>query len=571
MSKHTKRILAIVFLAVFLANQACGYYDLANSRKRGLRLNSIEAILRLDDDQIDLATAVLVLSRDWGTTKTLHSYRRKIDRMAQEILKRADEKQIQHDAGIIPLINEYLFDELGFKSVETADNPEDLFLHSVIDKKRGYCLSLSVLYLSIAERIGLPLYGVVVPGHFFVRYDDGEVKFNIETTSDGRYAPDKHYTDKFKPPTGEDTLYMKNLTNHQTLGCFFNNLGNSYSIIQELDYAQIELERAVTVTPNLAEGHTNMGNIYLTRGFPQEALYEYNISIDILDTDAKTHNNIANAYNQLGESSKAIVSYKRAIKLDANFSDAHRNLAGTYLGLSDLTKALSAIKKAKKIEPEDSATQRLLGDIYSRMNKFDLAISAYRKALKLDPNNSGACTNLGYAYLNTSRARDAVSWLTLAIELDPLNPNAYFGLANAYEKLGQLADEITTYQQLLEIRPNEVVAIQNLGNAYMKRKSFNDAVETYIQAIALAPENPDIYYNLGVAYINLDLFADAIDQYNKTIELSPKNAAAHNGLAISYYMIKNKEMAQKHAKIAKKLGFEVQKKLLEAIKHTDHD
>ncbi|MBW8035280.1 MAG: tetratricopeptide repeat protein [Planctomycetes bacterium] len=566
MSRHTKRILTIVFLAVFFANQACGYYELANSRKRGLRHNSIETILQLDDDKIDLATAVLVLSRDWGTTKTLHSYRRKIDLMAQEILRRAEQKQIQHDAEIIPLINEYLFSELGFKSVETADNPEDLFLHSVIDKKRGYCLSLSVLYLSIAERIGLPLYGVVVPGHFFVRYDDGEIRFNIETTSDGRNASDKHYKDKFKPPAGEDSVYMKNLTNRQTLGCFFNNLGNSYSIIQELDYAQIELERAVTVTPNLAEGHTNLGNTYLTKGFLQDALYEYAIAIDILPTDPKTHNNMANAYNQLGEPAKAIVSYKRAIKIDRNFSDAHRNLAGTYLGLSSLKKALSEIKKARKIDPKDPATQRLLGDIYSSMNKFDLAIPAYRKALKLNPNDAGACTNLGYAYLNNSQTHDAVSWLTIAIQLEPLNTNAYFGLANAYNKLGQLADEITTYQQLLEIQPNAVVAMQNLGNAYMNQKSFDDAVETYIQAIALAPENPDIYYNLGVAYINLNLFADAIAQYDKTIELSPKNAAAYNGLAIGYYMMKNKEMAQKHARTATKLGFKVQKKLLDAIK-----
>lgn len=566
MKNRTSRIITILLLAGFFANQAYAYTQLANARKRGLRYNSIERILQLDNDQIDLATAVLVLSRDWGTTKTLHSYRRKIDLMAQEILKRAEEKQIRHDAEMIPLINEYLFDELGFKSVETADDPEDLFLHTVIDKRRGYCLSLSVLYLSIAERIGLPLYGVVVPGHFFVRYDDGQVRFNIETTSNGRNAPDKHYIDKFKPPNGKDSLYMKNLTNHQTLGCFFNNLGNSYGIILELDYAQIELERAVTVTPNLAEGHTNLGNIYLTKGFLQDALYEYATAIDILPTDAKIHNNMANAYNQLGESSRAIASYKKAIKINPDFADAHRNLAGTYLGIGDLTNALREIKKAQKIEPKNSRTHRLLGDIYSRMNKFDQAIPAYRQSLKLNPNEAGACTNLGYAYLNTSRIHDAISWLTIAIQKDPLNTNAYFGLANAYNKLGQFDDEIATYQQLLEIDPTEIAAIQNLGNAYMNQKSFENAAEEYTQAIALDPANPDIHYNLAVAYVNLKLFADAIDQYNKTIELSPKNAAAHNGLAVAYYMIKNKEMAQKHAKIAKKLGFNVQKKLLEAIK-----
>ena len=66
----------------------------------------------------------------------------------------------------IPVINDYLFNELSFKTIDKATDPYDLFLHSVMDRRQGYCLSLSVLYLSIGERLGLPLYGVVVPGHF---------------------------------------------------------------------------------------------------------------------------------------------------------------------------------------------------------------------------------------------------------------------------------------------------------------------------------------------------------------------------------------------------------------------
>ena len=250
-----KRTIIIFILVLFSVCGLRAYGALANQGKNGLRLLTIERILRLDDEEIDMGTAALLLSREWGTRKTLHIYRGKIDDMAREILRRMKRNHVGNDYRAIKIINEYLFDELGFQAVKTADDPEDLFLHVVIDKKRGYCLSLSVLYLAIGERIGLPLYGVVVPGHFFVRYDDGLRLYNFETTSKGSIAPEKHYIEKFKPPKDKDSLYMKNLSNVQTLGCFFNNLGNSYSDVGEPDNALYYLEKAVEINPTLGESH----------------------------------------------------------------------------------------------------------------------------------------------------------------------------------------------------------------------------------------------------------------------------------------------------------------------------
>ena len=136
-------------------------------------------------------------------------YLSRLDDMALEIRARYERKKPKENYQIILIINEYLFEELGFKAISEASDPNDLFLHSVLDRKRGYCLSLSILYLSLGERLGLPLYGVVVPGHFFVKYDDGQVHFNIETTSNGGTAPDEHYITKFNvPEEDQDIIYL---------------------------------------------------------------------------------------------------------------------------------------------------------------------------------------------------------------------------------------------------------------------------------------------------------------------------------------------------------------------------
>ena len=117
------------------------YGALANQGKDGLRLLTIERILRLDDEEIDMGTAALLLSREWGTRKTLHIYRGKIDDMAREILRRMKRNHVGNDYRAIKIINEYLFDELGFQAVKTADDEDDLFLQSVVRRRQGYCRS----------------------------------------------------------------------------------------------------------------------------------------------------------------------------------------------------------------------------------------------------------------------------------------------------------------------------------------------------------------------------------------------------------------------------------------------
>jgi len=176
---------------------------LANANLEGLYVNSIEKVLDLQPEQIDLGTAALIVSESWSDMVSGTKYLQRLDDMAKEIRSRAHEKNLTMGPAVIPIINDYLFSELKFRAMDKATDPYDLFLHSVMDRKQGYCLSLSIVYLSIGERLGLPLYGVVVPGHFFVRYDDGKNRINIETTHNGNTPPDSYYIEQFKIPKTE--------------------------------------------------------------------------------------------------------------------------------------------------------------------------------------------------------------------------------------------------------------------------------------------------------------------------------------------------------------------------------
>lgn len=540
-----KKILLAVVLVLLFAEAKCLGRDgsLANENKAGLYVRSIEQVLRLEADEVDLATAVLIISEQWNDNVLGRRYVSAIDDMAYEIRERLKAKELKANYGAIPVINKYLFDELGFESIKEASGPRDLFLHSVLDNKRGYCLSLSILYLSLAERLGLTLYGVVVPGHFFVRYDDGRVRFNIETTSKGGSASDEHYINKFKVPQGNDSIYMQNLDKMQTLGCFFNNLGNSYKDAGNIEQALVALERAVEINPSLAESQTNLGNLYLKKDRVEDAIYQYRAALQINPGAAKIHSNLGNAYTKAGRLDDAISEYSESLELDPNFTEVYTNLAVVYCEKKMFATAESVLKEAIALEPRNSGFYSQLGNVYHQMGQCEKAIVQYNRALKLAPDLA----------------------------------EAHYGLGLCYNKLGMVDDEIRAYKKALSSKPDMIAALMNLGNAYFAKADYDAAIEQYRKAVDSCEtgtldsrEAGTLHYNLGAAYSNKGDYEAAVAEHLRAVELEPEMADAHNGLAFAYYKLKEYELAAKHIKMAEQLGADINEELLAAIEDNLH-
>jgi len=525
--------VTICCLILHAGASASGDEALANEGKNGLYAKSVEQVLRLRPEEVDLATAALIVSEHWSDLVHGRRHLETLDDMAIEIRRRLKDKRLKIDYRAIPVINEYLFQELAYKPLKEADDPNDLFLHTVLDKGKGYCLSLSVLYLSLGERLGLPLYGVVVPGHFFVRYDDGRVRFNIETTSKGATASDKHYMEKFNVPEGNrDGIYMKNLNKIQTLGCFFNNLGLSYNKVGNWESEMLALLRAVEINPTLSEARTNLGNVYVRDQDYVAAIREYEAALATNPENAKTHNNMGNAYSGRGWMLYAISEYRRALELDPKFVDAYRNLAIAYGKQKNYFQAISQLNAALELEPKDAETYLLLGDVYAQAGKFDKAIAQYKKSLKFGRGSA----------------------------------EAYYGIAVSYGELKQAGDEIANYVKALSIKPNMLNALVNLGNAYFGQEKYDLAIELFERAIVLEPTEAMIYFNLGAAYSNKGDYAQAVAAYLSAVEINDGIADVHYQLAVGYYYLKEFDLAWKHIKIAKDLGAEVTAEQLEAIK-----
>lgn len=72
-------------------------------------------------------------------------------------------------------LSAYLFGELGFHgdpSCYRNPDPADSYLDRVLERRTGLPIMLALVYLEVGWRLGLPVAGVALPGHFIVRYAD---------------------------------------------------------------------------------------------------------------------------------------------------------------------------------------------------------------------------------------------------------------------------------------------------------------------------------------------------------------------------------------------------------------
>lgn len=80
---------------------------------------------------------------------------------------------VKNPTYLISMLNEYLFQTLGFRG-DTDDyyNPKNNFLNEVLDKKSGIPITLSIIYVEVAKRIGLELTITGFPSHVVVKYGE---------------------------------------------------------------------------------------------------------------------------------------------------------------------------------------------------------------------------------------------------------------------------------------------------------------------------------------------------------------------------------------------------------------
>lgn len=144
-----------------------------------MALQRLQGAIARPDADIDLALAALHIAQleypDLDPAPTLHQ----LDAIAEAIAPQLPAQR--YPLKVIQGINQYLFDELGFAGNQGHYyDPRNSFLNDVVDRRLGIPLTLSIIYLEVASRLGFPMVGVGMPGHFIIRPQVAEMALYVD-------------------------------------------------------------------------------------------------------------------------------------------------------------------------------------------------------------------------------------------------------------------------------------------------------------------------------------------------------------------------------------------------------
>lgn len=120
------------------------------------------------DEDISLAEAALLIAGHGYPDLNVAAYLSRIEELAYMLRLRIDEADSIHER--ISALNQFLFGELGFAAnSDDYYDPRNSFLNEVLERRTGIPITLSVIYMELGRKVGLPLQGVSFPGHFLVK------------------------------------------------------------------------------------------------------------------------------------------------------------------------------------------------------------------------------------------------------------------------------------------------------------------------------------------------------------------------------------------------------------------
>ncbi|MGQ9591955.1 MAG: SirB1 family protein [Planctomycetota bacterium] len=111
--------------------------------------------------------------------------RAQLDAYAEEVRPRLRDAGSVDEA--VRVLTRFLFAELGFRgNAENYYDPDNSYLNRVLEEKKGIPISLSAVFLFVARRLSVPVYGVGFPRHFCLKYRGESGDLFVDAFNGGR-------------------------------------------------------------------------------------------------------------------------------------------------------------------------------------------------------------------------------------------------------------------------------------------------------------------------------------------------------------------------------------------------
>lgn len=189
-----------------------------------------------------------------------------LDALAQSVAPRLTDAMPPEERA--RAVSDYLFEEIGFHgNTDAYYDPRNSFLNDVLERRTGIPISLAVVLIEVATRVGLRVEGVGFPGHFLVRVPTAAGFLLLDPFNGGRPVGEAELLDRLRtvsggrtaPPTKVPSALLEATPTVAILGRMLRNLLHIY--IEKPDYPLV-----VATADLLLIADPHAADVWRTRG-----------------------------------------------------------------------------------------------------------------------------------------------------------------------------------------------------------------------------------------------------------------------------------------------------------------
>jgi tetratricopeptide (TPR) repeat protein len=303
---------------------------------------------------------------------------------------------------------------------------------------------------------------------------------------------------------------------------------------RDKDYAVAEREyRAVlTLAPDFAEVHMNLGLVYQLEDRSTEAMTEFRRALKLKPELAGANFFLGVNYCKLGEGARAIPYLKAALKAEPSRPDTWLWLATAQEIAGQWQAEVVTLHRALELRPADVDLLYLLGSAYERLGKQEVA-----HLEKVAPGSSRSEQLLAESYASSNEWPSAVVHFQNALLASPNQPGLHTELGEVLLHAGKVNQAIREFDEELRQNPGSLRALVRRGEARLVQGKVDAALEDWEKAAGIDVEQAERILGLresGFGDSALEQLPDSAREKIQTLrgELQARSSpAAHLALA----------------------------------------
>lgn len=236
----------------------------------------------LPDEEVDLARAALLIAATEYPNLDIGHELGILDALSAGASQRLGEER--SPLFCINTLSAYLFDEVGFRgNLDDYYDPRNSFLNDVLRRRTGIPITLSLIFIEVGKRLGVPLVGVGMPGHFLLKHRDEEHLF-IDSFHRGVLLSEEECAQRLRQviQAGEpwDARFLRPVSNRDYIARMLRNLKGIYLHHEDHNRARTMIDWLIALQPQAALERRDRGLVHYQLRQYEQALEDLEIYLD---------------------------------------------------------------------------------------------------------------------------------------------------------------------------------------------------------------------------------------------------------------------------------------------------